>query len=123
MGTKIAVTSQNRRTITPHAGRTRRFLIYEAHADGGYELVDRVELPKDQTLHEWGNRDGHPLYAYDVIIAGSVGPNFIDRMASRGVEVLPTSESDPETAIRRYIDGTLPVEPPHEHHHHDHDHE
>ncbi|MEW8693532.1 MAG: nitrogen fixation protein, partial [Candidatus Thiodiazotropha endolucinida] len=26
---KIAVTSQNFRTITQHAGKTRRFLIYE----------------------------------------------------------------------------------------------
>jgi len=26
---KIAVASQNFRTVTPHAGRTRRFLVYE----------------------------------------------------------------------------------------------
>ena len=36
---KIAVTSQNFRTITPHAGTTRRFLVYEAAEGGELSLI------------------------------------------------------------------------------------
>ncbi|MEW8525962.1 MAG: hypothetical protein AB2552_23275 [Candidatus Thiodiazotropha endolucinida] len=44
---KIAVTSQNYRTITQHAGKTRRFLIYEQDPETGqaHEL-DCLNLPK-----------------------------------------------------------------------------
>ncbi len=117
---RIAVASQNRRTVTPHAGRTRRFFIYEAEPGGDPELIDHLELPKEQTLHNWGNFPGHPIYDYDVVIAASMGPNFVDRMAQHEVEAIATSETDPEAAVRQYCAGTLPTLPP-ETHTHDHE--
>ncbi len=121
---RIAVASQNRRTVTPHAGRTRRFFIYEAEPGGEPQFVDRLELPKEQTLHNWGNHPGHPIYDYDVVISGSMGPNFVDRMDRYGVEALATSETDPDTAVRKYCAGTLPTLPPESHtHEHEHDHD
>ncbi|WP_244857321.1 NifB/NifX family molybdenum-iron cluster-binding protein [Halorhodospira halophila] len=98
--------------MTPHAGRTRRFLIYEAGSGGEPRLIDRLELPKDHTLHHWGNAPGHPIYAYDVVIAASMGPNFVARMERHGVEAVATSVTDPEEAVRRYFRGTLPTLPP-----------
>jgi predicted Fe-Mo cluster-binding NifX family protein len=119
--TTFAVTSQNFRTITPHAGRTRRFLIYEAGPDRAPELVDKLDLPKAQALHHWGNTDGHPIFRVDVVIAGSCGRNFVNKLGARGVDVVPTPETDPESAIRQYFAGTLPVSEVHDHrHHHDH---
>ncbi|MFP4146560.1 MAG: NifB/NifX family molybdenum-iron cluster-binding protein [Halorhodospira sp.] len=119
---RIAVASQNRCTVTPHAGRTRRFFIYDAEPGKAPELIDRLELPKDQTLHHWGNVPGHPIYDYDVVIAASMGPNFVHRMANHGVEAIATSETDPEVAVRKYCEGTLPWLPPETHtHEHEHD--
>ena len=117
---RIAVASQNKRTVTPHAGRTRRFLIYQVGADQAPEMVDQLELPKDKTLHDWGNVPGHPIYEYDVVIAASMGPNFVDRMAKYGVEAIATSETDPDTAVRKYCEGTLEMLPAETHTHHDH---
>lgn len=113
---RFAVTSQNYRTITPHAGKTRRFLIYDAGPDTEPKLVDKLDLPKDQCLHAWGNKDGHPIFDVDVVIAGTCGTNFVRKLGNRGVEAIPTPETDPETAIRKYFAGTLPVDEVHDHH-------
>jgi predicted Fe-Mo cluster-binding NifX family protein len=104
---RIAVTSQNFRTITPHAGRTRRFLVYRGAPGGDPELVDRLDLPKQQALHDWGNKDGHPIFEMDAVLCGSCGHNFVAKLAKRGVEAVPTDETDPERAIRDYLTGQL----------------
>jgi predicted Fe-Mo cluster-binding NifX family protein len=104
---RIAVTSQNFRTITPHAGRTRRFLVYQGASGGTPELVDRLDLPKEQALHDWGNKDGHPVFEMDAVLCGSCGRNFVAKLAKRGVDALPTDETDPEKAVRDYLQGRL----------------
>ncbi len=48
---KVGVTSQNFRTITGHAGKTRRFIIYEADNEGIKE-VERLDLPKEMAMHK-----------------------------------------------------------------------
>ncbi|KJS39704.1 MAG: hypothetical protein VR70_07450 [Rhodospirillaceae bacterium BRH_c57] len=114
---KIAVSSQNFRTITSHAGKTRRFLIYRAEAGGPVEEIERLDLPKDRTIHEFHDSGpgDHPLYAVDVIITGSAGDGFIRRMEAHGVKVAPTSEDDPLVAIAGYLAGALPPAVPHAH--------
>jgi predicted Fe-Mo cluster-binding NifX family protein len=104
---RIAVTSQNFRTITPHAGRTRRFLVYRGAPGGGAELIDRLDLSKEQALHDWGNKDGHPIFGMDVVLCGSCGRNFVAKLANRGIEAVPTEETDPEKAVRDYLTGQL----------------
>jgi predicted Fe-Mo cluster-binding NifX family protein len=104
---RIAVTSQNFRTITPHAGRTRRFLIYRRAPGGTPELIDRLDLPKEQALHHWGNRDGHPIFAMDAVLCGSCGRNFVAKLAKRGIDAVPTDETDPAKAVRDYLAGEL----------------
>ena len=63
---KIAVTSQNFRTITPHAGKTLRFLVYEATEGGEPVEVDRLDLPKELSMHEFHADGPHPLDAISV---------------------------------------------------------
>ena len=100
---KIAVTSQNLRTITPHAGRTRRFLVYEV-AEGGEPVeVDRLDLPKELSMHEFHADGPHPLDAVDVIIAGSFGEGFATRMAARGIVAVATDLTDPVEAVKEYL--------------------
>ena len=100
---KIAVTSQNFRTITPHAGRTRRFLVYEA-AEGGEPVeVERLDLPKELSMHEFHADSPHPLDPVDVIIAGSFGEGFGIRMAARGIVAVATDLTDPVEAVKKYL--------------------
>lgn len=111
----IAVTSQNFRTITGHAGKTRRFLVYSSLADGAWIETDRIDLPKDMSMHEFKGGP-HPVDAFDVLITESCGDGFIRKMSSRGVTVLTTSETDPETAVKTYAAGqALPPAKPHDH--------
>jgi predicted Fe-Mo cluster-binding NifX family protein len=115
---KIAVTSQNFRTITQHAGKTRRFLIYEQDSKTGqaHELA-RLNLPKQMSMHEFQG-DSHPIFEMDYLITGSSGQGFIQRMKREGVEVIITSEQDPVVAVTALLEGKpLPPPEPHTHGH------
>ncbi len=114
---KIGVTSQNFRTITGHAGKTRRFLIFGQDDAGKPVELDRLDLPREMSLHEYHGED-HPVFALDVIITGSSGQGFIQRMAAHGVQVIATSETDPSLAAGSVFSGEpLPPAEPHEHQH------
>lgn len=101
---RIAVTSQNYKTITPHAGRTRRFLVFEAEPGIDPIEVDRLDLPKEMSMLNFHDSDDkHPLDEMDVLIVGSCGPAFAERMSERGVKVISTKMSDPVDAIYAYV--------------------
>jgi len=112
---KIAVTSQNFRTITGHAGKTRRFLVYEGESGADFKEIGRLDLPKEMAMHNFHGED-HPLYEMDVLITGGCGAGFIQRLASRGVRVVATSETDPATAVEAVLDG-VELPPPESHAH------
>jgi predicted Fe-Mo cluster-binding NifX family protein len=103
MTMKIVVTSQNYRTVTPHAGRTRRFLVYRAEPAGEPVEIDRLDLPKDMAMHEFHREGAHSLDAVDVVIAGSFGDGFARRMAKRGVRAVTTEKTDPVEAVREFL--------------------
>jgi predicted Fe-Mo cluster-binding NifX family protein len=120
---KIAVTSQDRKTITAHAGMCRRFWIYTV--DDGQQSGARtlLELPKEQSLHESYGAGPHPLDAVDVLIAGGMGSGLADRLARRGIRALVTSETDPDSAVAAFVAGRLETlaaqcREGHGHHHH-----
>ncbi|MFP4079063.1 MAG: NifB/NifX family molybdenum-iron cluster-binding protein [Ectothiorhodospira sp.] len=125
---RIAVTSQNFRTITGHAGMTRRFLIYEAGPEGDPVECHRLDLPREQSLHESIGRgtDHHPLFQSGVnaLVTQSAGHKLRERLGALGIQVHLTGESDPAAAARALLEGRpLPEAVPHEHGHgHRHDH-
>ncbi len=98
---RIAVASQNFRTVTPHAGRCRRFLIFDVRPGEPPVEVGRFDLPKDLAMAEFSGEGGHPLDAVDVIVAGSMGEGFARRMARRGISAVQTGETDPVEAARQ----------------------
>ncbi|MBZ4021372.1 hypothetical protein CKO11_02705 [Rhodobacter sp. TJ_12] len=102
---RIAVASQNFRTITGHAGKTRRFLVYEAAPGQDIKEVERFDLPKDMSMHEFHGEGPHPLFTVKAVIAGSAGAGFQRRLASHGVLAVTTEETDPVTAVAALIDG------------------
>jgi len=112
---KIGVSSQNFRTITGHAGKARRFFVFEQLPDGGIHELDRIDLPKEMSMHEYHGED-HPLYALDILITAGCGGGFIQRMASRNVQVIATAETDPKTTVEKLLTGKpLSSATPHEH--------
>lgn len=113
---KIAVTSQNFRTITGHAGKTRRFLVFEADGADVREL-ERLDLPKEQSFHELHGDAPHPIDGVDVLVTASCGDHFVTRLARRGIRVVATGETDPAIAALLVSTGQpLPPAAPHEHH-------
>jgi predicted Fe-Mo cluster-binding NifX family protein len=120
---RIAVTSQNFKTITGHAGKARRFLVYETDATGSAREVERLDLPKEMSVHEYHGED-HPLFALGLqaLVTQGAGQGFVQRLFRQGIAVHATGETDPLTAVALVAAGQeLPEAPPHDHDHgHDH---
>lgn len=113
---KIAVTSQDRLTVTGHAGRCQRFWVYEV--EGGQ--VGRralLEVPPAETFHESHHAGPPGLAGLAALITGGLGAGLAARLR-QGVAAVVTSESDPDRAVARYLDGSLPRLEPHAGHGH-----
>lgn len=101
---KIAVSSQNRRTVTPHPGRCRRFWVYEVEG-GEVQGKELKEIPREQPLFE--NRPDVPEFIrdYDVLLVPSMGEGLPKRVARYGVRALITEEEDPDAAVAAFLRG------------------
>lgn len=116
---RIAVSSQNFRYITGHAGKSRRFIVYECAAGVEPAEVQRLDLPTGMSLHDY-HGDDHPLFGLglDTIVTGGAGNGFIQRMARQGIQVVATGETDIGAALDAVAAGRqLPPAVPHEHNH------
>jgi predicted Fe-Mo cluster-binding NifX family protein len=96
---KIAVTSQNFKTITGHAGKTRRFIIFDKDQDGKIEMDKKLDLSKEMSFHEFQGNE-HPVDEVDILITGSCGNGFIQKMSRRGIKVITTDETSILTAVQ-----------------------
>lgn len=122
---KIAITSQNRKTITGHAGKCRKFWIYEI-ADKKVVNKTLLELALEQSFHESHAAAPHPLDGINVLISGGAGQGLIRRLNNMGIQGLVTAETDPDSAVAAFLDGKLKLgqAEPHEghgEHHHGHE--
>ena len=112
----IGVSSQNFRTITSHAGKGRRFFVYEVDDNGEINERERIELSKAETMHETPLGTAHVLDRLDVLLTGGAGAGFLNKMAERNVKVVMTSLTDPLDAVQAYVAGkTLPAPTLNEH--------
>ncbi len=102
---QIAITSQNRRTITEHAGKCRNFWIYQIDQEQptGRRLV---ELAIDQSFHA---SQGLPqaLAGIDVLISRGMGGKLHQRLIALGIQPLLTDLDDPDRAICDFLHGEL----------------
>jgi predicted Fe-Mo cluster-binding NifX family protein len=110
---RVAITSQNFRTVTSHAGRARRFLL----VDTGLQSVEarRLDLDPEFAMHGFDDAAPHPLDGVDVLITGSAGEGLTRRLARRGIRVVCTAETEPTRAVEDFLNGCLKPAPPHEH--------
>lgn len=115
---RIAVSSQNRKTITGHAGKCRRFWIYEVQ---DCEVKNRLmlELAMEQTFHESHGAGPHPLEGVNVLISASMGDGMHARLKRMGITGVTTGEANPDQAVAAWLNGTLKELPPGAPHHHE----
>lgn len=117
----IAVTSQNYRTVTGHAGRCRRFKLFDAGT--GHESGE-IELPLDAVLHEVDPLPGHPLAVAATLITSGAGTGLSRRLARCGIAVHLTGTTAPAEAVREFLAGVPSAAMPSggcdhgDHHHH-----
>jgi predicted Fe-Mo cluster-binding NifX family protein len=111
---KIAVASQNRKSVTGHAGKCRKFWIYDIEARAVKEK-NLLELPREQSFHEHHGAEPHPLHGVQVLITGGMGEGLVRRLATMDIAGFVTSETDPDLAVAAYLAGTLPLGQPEVH--------
>ena len=91
---KIAVASQNRREVTDHTGRCRKFWICKIE-NGTIANKELLELAKKQSFHDSSPNDFSPLDNVQVLITGGMGTGLVRRLENRGIKPLITSETNP----------------------------
>lgn len=123
---KIAFSLQNGKTVSGHAGRCTKFVIYDVQ-DDKETSKSIVEVDKDGTFHNIFHEgtmpfSDHPLSDVDIIISGSMGAGFVNKMKSQGIKALQIAEKDPDLAMEKLLAGNLEVMAVDHHHGHGHDH-
>jgi predicted Fe-Mo cluster-binding NifX family protein len=104
---RIAVTSQNFRTVTGHAGKARRFIVFEADGQTPPREIERLDLDADMAMHGYSHHAAHPLDSMQVLITGGAGEGFVRNLAARGVQVVATNETIPSLAVEAFLDGRV----------------
>ncbi len=81
---KIAITSQNKKHITGHAGKCRKFWLLEVIDD---EVVTKtlIELPKEASIRESGQLP-EALNGIDKFITSGMGEGMQRRLQSLGID-------------------------------------
>jgi len=100
---KIAVTSQNFQTVTGHAGRARRFLIYDVQPTAEPVEIARLDLAPEQSIHEMGGAGAHPVDSCDALLSAGFASHFATVMAARGIQAAITDKLDPVEAIKDFL--------------------
>ena len=99
---KIAITSQNRRTVTAHAGRCRRFWVYDVE-DGEIRERELLELAKTDTLHELSPAIPAALQGVDILVSTGMCDNLVARLGRNGIEARQTACDEPDAALRELL--------------------
>lgn len=109
----IALTCQNRKEVSGHAGRCTHFFIYEIDET---EIVSKklIELSKEKVLHEAFHNpelasQPHPIFDVDIFLVGGIGMGAINKLKKHGVATYIIRESNPDTAVEKFLAGTLEV--------------
>ena len=103
---QIAVTSQNAKSITEHAGKCRKFWIYDIE-QGKVSGKHLLELPIEQSFHASHHELAQPLARINVLITASMGAGLHHRLTQAGILPVLTFEEDPDAAISAFLENRL----------------
>jgi predicted Fe-Mo cluster-binding NifX family protein len=99
---KIAITSQNKHSVTGHAGKCRKFWVYQID-DGKVTSKELLELPMEQTFHSSPANEPHPLDGIQTLISGGMGEGMRRRLAAKNVQAVVTEETDLDRAVEQFL--------------------
>jgi len=116
---KIAIASDDGKTIASHFGRTRGFIVLESD---GKSIGTQEYRPNTFTGHARGlegadhGLDRHApilnaLSDCQVVISHGMGRKIYEDLKQANIEVFITDETDAERAIALYIQGKLTDRP------------
>lgn len=108
---RIAVSSNDYRRVSGHAGQAQRWLVFETGADGAPPVGQRLDLPPPMVFHRFKGPGAHPLDGVALIITRFAGDGFLIKMRKRGIEVRQTRETDASKAVASFLAGSLPPPP------------
>ncbi len=100
---KIAITSQNAKSVTAHAGRCRKFWVYELSSDGADIVKQFVELEMDETLHTMQSSLPPKLAGIDVLITANLGESLRKKLTEAGITTHLLSSATPDIALLNYL--------------------
>ena len=97
---------EGREVLAAHAGRCRRFLIFDLTA--GPDAPPQVlNLAPAQSLFQLQAGVAHPLDGVDVLLAASIGVGVRDKLAGRGIRALVSARAAAHDIVRQWREGTL----------------
>lgn len=100
---KIAITSQNLHSVTAHAGRCRKFWIYDVKNVGLEIKKHFVELDMDETLHTMKDKLPVKLEGLNVLITANLREPLKAKLAKAGVLTRLTNEASPDFALLTFL--------------------
>ncbi len=112
---KVAIASDDKRTISAHFGRTSGFVIFEVE---GKEVKGEEYRPNTVTGHAMGSKgpghnfDRHGLIIEllkdcDVVISHGMGMRIREDLEGAGIKVIITDETEVRRALDLYLEGKL----------------
>ena len=103
---KFAVASDDFHSVSGHAGHAARFVVFEGEAGAEPVEIARIDLADEQTIHNFAG-GAHPLDGVNVLIAGSAGGCFVERMKARGITIVVVRDVTPADAVCAYLAGLV----------------
>ena len=112
---KIAIASDDERTISSHFGQTRGFVIFEVE---GKKVKNREYRPNTFTGHARGLESaGHEIDRHGLILSAlsdckavlshGMGRRIYDDLKGAGIEAFVTDETEVQKALDLYLNGAL----------------
>jgi predicted Fe-Mo cluster-binding NifX family protein len=115
---KIAIASDDGKTISSHFGRTKGFVVFEVE---GKEIKGQEYRPNTFTGHARGLEGKHDadhhgpilnaLSDCKVVISHGMGRRIYDDLKNANIETFITEETEVQKALEMYLNGRLVDKP------------
>lgn len=106
----VAITCQNKKKISGHAGTCRNYLIYKIidNIIVSKELIEiSIEEALHNTFHNPIENPNHPLFKVDILLTGGIGLGGIMHLKHYKVQAFIVDETNPDEAVKKLLDGNL----------------
>lgn len=110
---KVAITSDNGKTICAHNGETPGFILYQINPDFSIKCT-KIKLKKNQLLLNIDSSlellSDHPLHGIDAIVSTNLQGNLKQILQQQNINVVLTKETDPLNALNAFLMSQQKVE-------------